>query len=269
MPNSTINRRVVCNAKVTRQQFEDEYIALLLRATSLGYTMPTPGRQSADNAFLAIQKSIGVWAKHDVFYNLSGETSNFSTLNWKNPALYQITKVNSPGFTVKKGFNGNGASSYLDTNFNLALNSVNYQRNNASAVCYMDTVDDSNGGLKFFFGAIDNNYAAQLAEDNTPNSMRPDINGNNSAPISAAKIGAHWLAANRDSAAQVKIFQDDALTTGNDASNGLPNGSMTLLVRGDLYGYTNRKMSMFSMGSNLVAENASYKAAWLNYFNLL
>lgn len=256
------------NAKVTRNQLLDEYITILNRATALGIALPSASRQTKDSNYIATLKSIGVWAKDDIFYNFTAEDPAFSTLNWKNPALYQITRVNSPIHTIKKGFAGNGSSAYLNTNFS-PNNGVNYQRNDANISCYMDTINDTNGGLKFFFGAIDNNYAAQLAEDNAPGTMRPDINGNNSGPISATKINANWFSCNRDSGAQIKIYQDDTLTTGSDVSNGLPTGNMTLLVRGDLFGYTNRRMSMFSMGSNLLAENASSKAAWLAYFTSL
>lgn len=250
--------------------FEPEYTAVLARGTALGYTLPSVGQQAKQNALIVALKAAGVWAKLDTFrcFATDGD-SNFACLNWKNPLLYQSTKVNAPVFTANKGFAGNGSSSYLSSSFNPFLNGVNYVKDNASATCYMDTVDDTSGALKFFFGAIDASYTCQLAEDNVPGNMRPDVNGNNSGPISAAKIGAHWFSSNRDNSTQVKIFQDSTLTTGSDTSNGVPNANTTLLVRSDLFGYTDRRISMFCMGANLVAENAAFKTAWLNYFTTI
>jgi hypothetical protein len=248
--------------------FTPEYQAILARATALGYTLPSAGVQVKQNNLLKELIAAGIWDKLDVFYLFAQDgQAEFGTLNWKAPLLYQSTLVNSPTFTSNKGFAGNGSSSYINTNFNPSTGGVNYVRNNASVVLYMDTINDS--GLKFFCGAINGPLTSQLAEDNTPNNMRPDINGDNSGVGNVAKIGAKWFGMNRDNSTEVKLFQNTTLSTNADPSNGVPNANMTLLVRSDLFGYSNRRISFFSMGSNLVTENTNYNTAFLNYFNSL
>jgi hypothetical protein len=248
--------------------FTSEYQAILDEATALGYTLPSAAVQVKQNNLLKELIAAGIWAKLDVFYLFAQDgQAEFGTLNWKAPLLYQSTLVNSPTFTSNKGFAGNGSSSYINTNFNPSTGGVNYVRNNASVVLYMDTINDA--GLKFFCGAINGGLTSQLAEDNTANSMRPDINGDNSGVGIIAKIGAKWFNMNRDNSTEVKLFQDTTLSTNPDPSNGVPNANMTLLVRSDLFGYSNRRLSFFSMGSNLVAENNNYRNAFLNYFNSL
>jgi hypothetical protein len=77
-------------------------------------------------------KAADIWAKLDVLWMLAAHDAQAARLNWKAPASFACTAVNSPTFTADRGYAGNGSSSYLNTGWNPATNGVNYTLNNAS-----------------------------------------------------------------------------------------------------------------------------------------
>ena len=109
--------------------FDSDYQAVLTYATSLGYTLPSPGQQIKQNQLMLSLKAAGVWSKLDTFAMFANDGgANFGLIDWKRLSLY--TSVNGPTFTKNKGFQGNGTSSFILSNFNTNLGST--RQNNAS-----------------------------------------------------------------------------------------------------------------------------------------
>jgi hypothetical protein len=54
-----------------------------------------------------------------------------------NPSSAIVTAVNSPTFLQNVGYQGNGATSYLNTNYNPSTQGVKYTLNNASGFAYV------------------------------------------------------------------------------------------------------------------------------------
>lgn len=109
--------------------FDPDYQAVLNYATSLGYTLPSAAQQIKQNQLMLSLKAAGVWSKLDTFAVFANDgSSNFGLIDWKRLSLY--TAVNSPTFTSNVGFQGNGTSSYINSNFNTALGAT--RQNNAS-----------------------------------------------------------------------------------------------------------------------------------------
>ena len=57
-----------------------------------------------------------------------------------NPTSTMITAVNSPTFTASQGYNGNGTTSYLNTNYNPSTGGVKFTLNNASFGAYSTSI---------------------------------------------------------------------------------------------------------------------------------
>jgi hypothetical protein len=126
------------HSSLNRKNLEPEYVTLLNRAIALGYTTPSAAQQVKQNQLIRSLKSAGIWTLLDVFYLfLNNGGSNFATLNWKSPAAFQATLVNSPTFTSNVGYATNGASSYVRINWSANGNGVNYTNNSASIGMYM------------------------------------------------------------------------------------------------------------------------------------
>jgi len=112
--------------------FDADYQAVLDYAATQGYTAPSESQQTLQNTLVTDLKTAGVWDKLDLFYCFATDgDSDYATLNWKAPSSFQTTKVNSPTFTANEGFNG-GNLNYLDTNWSVANDSVNFTETNAS-----------------------------------------------------------------------------------------------------------------------------------------
>lgn len=68
---------------------------------------------------------------HGLSNNIAARTS------FVNPSSTIVTAVNSPTFTPSVGYQGNGSTSYLTTNYNPFTEGVKYTLNNASAFVYV------------------------------------------------------------------------------------------------------------------------------------
>ena len=83
----------------------------------------------------------GVWDELDVYHDYAIHTNDNgeALVNWKNPGTHDATLVNAPAFVAFEGFKGDGATQYIDSNYNLSTDSVNYALNSASFGFYCRT----------------------------------------------------------------------------------------------------------------------------------
>lgn len=245
--------------------YDSDYQAVLDYATTQGYTLPSDAQKALQNQLLVNLKTAGVWSKLDTFANFATDgDSNFALIDWKR--LTQYTAVNSPTFTANKGFNGNGTSSYIDTNFNPATSGANYTLNNASRYVYLysATVGQT--------GPLDGNDTV-----NNNNIQRSGSTGNNRINQGSTVISPSFSytgtkgmkSIHRTSNTDLTLFNaTTSATATNTGSASLPNLSQYILRSGLTYSAHNR-ISMYSMGASLIAENTAYVNAFENYINSL
>ncbi|MCJ8143876.1 hypothetical protein MKI84_13205 [Ancylobacter sp. A5.8] len=79
-------------------------------------TAPTTERLRLVSALIGALKAGGVWPKLDALYILAAHDEPASRLNWAQDA-YELTAVNSPTFTLDRGWQGDGATSRLASGF--------------------------------------------------------------------------------------------------------------------------------------------------------
>jgi hypothetical protein len=114
--------------------FDADYQAILDYATAQGYTLPSSGQQTIQNALVVSLKSEGVWGKLDCFYNRAVDgNADFACINWKSPGNFNSVRVNSPAFITNQGFQGNGVDAHLLTGFvpSAEVGTSNFQQNSA------------------------------------------------------------------------------------------------------------------------------------------
>lgn len=73
---------------------------------------PDATRKARINDLVVGLKADGVWTKLDWLVLLAASTAQQALLNWRMPSKV-LQSVNSPTFTVDRGFMGDGATSYL------------------------------------------------------------------------------------------------------------------------------------------------------------
>ena len=232
-----------------------DYRAVLTYATSLGYTLPSSAQQAKQSKLLADLKAGGIWVKLDTFAMFANDGgSNFGLIDWKRLALY--TAVNSPTFTTNQGFNGNGTSSYIDTNFNPATSGTNYVLNDASRY-YMQFAGT---GTTVFDGVMTGNLTNTIRAGSTTQSF---ING---AALSASftfNNGQGVRSIHRTSSNDVFLYNDKTQATRTSLSSSVASQTQLILRRGSSYG--SNQTYGYAMGASMNAENSAFVDA-LNFY---
>lgn len=133
MPNININRKIVLQNNINTAIVYDPdaqlYFDQLPNAPSVAY-------KSAINICVLSLKLNTNWSLLDWLPIFGAETQGNAKISLKNPSTTPaITEVNTPTWTANQGYTFNG-SSYLDTNYILSVNSINYATNLASLGVY-------------------------------------------------------------------------------------------------------------------------------------
>lgn len=125
--------------------------AALNRGTALGYTLPNAARITALNTFFDSINSLMSLAESIKIYALNNALlSNFSTLNYVDPTLYQSTLINSPTYGVN-GFRSNGTDSYV--NENIPINRRAGIEDNFSELASSNSAHTTDESNMYLFGA--------------------------------------------------------------------------------------------------------------------
>jgi len=251
--------------------FESEYTALLARATTLGYTLPSTSQQIKQNKLLVDLKVAGIWTNLDVFYMFATDgNSSFATLNWKNPNTNQSTLVNSPTFTTNQGFNGNGTSSYINTNYNPStFASPKYLLTDASLGWHKrttGTISTSRNIVSVASGRINMvnaNSSFQL--------HNATFAGQNSVPMNFSTNG--FALANRTGMLQGTNFISNTTPINYSIIGGstdvLPQTNILLLSSNGSSAFADVQLSYFFAGANLNAFASPLFTSFNNYLTSL
>jgi hypothetical protein len=236
--------------------FDADYQAVLTYATTQGYTLPSAGQQILQNQLVVDLKTGGVWNKLDTFavFATNGNI-DFALIDWKR--LTQYTAVNSPTFTTNVGFQGNGTSSYIDTNFNPSTSGVNYTLNNASRYFFPHAFSGT-GRMDGTTSVGQNAIGRQSIT-----SQRINCGNNNLATAFDYTAVIDPKSIHRTSSVSVDLFNGTVGTTGVQTSASILNSNQFVLRSGT--GYGAHTASAYAMGASLVAENTAFVNAYNTY----
>ncbi len=243
-----------------------DYKAILDYATTQGYTLPSASQQLLQEQLIIDLKDAGIWSKLDTFavFATDGD-SDFALIDWKR--LTQYTAFNSPTFTANQGFQGNGSSAYIDSNFNPFTNGTNYTLNSASIGGYMRIYDSAPAGTE---GLI------FLSDGSSRSWMRYTTNrlyfNNNSFSLHSTTFAGNnkFSSFVRTSSSNVGIYVGGSLSENvAHTSVSVPNNTF-LTLKGDGSVYGDSQMSMIYVGGDLSSEqNDFYTAFYSNYLSSL
>jgi hypothetical protein len=119
---------------VASNQLTQEYTRILSQSNvALSGVRPTYVNQLKQDRLVKSLKQDGSWNLIDVLYMFANDesTGNFALLNWTNPSLYSLTKINSPVFYPNRGYGSANSTNYLSSSW-APSNGVNFQQNSAS-----------------------------------------------------------------------------------------------------------------------------------------
>jgi hypothetical protein len=245
--------------------FDTDYQAVLNYATSLGYTLPSSAQQIKQNQLMLDLKAGGIWSKLDTFAMFANDGgSNFGLIDWKRLSLY--TGVNSPTFTNNQGFQFNGTSSYINTNFNPATQSVNYTLNNASRGFYLYNSSATPLGIDGNNTTFDNAIFRLDPTANIRINSTNNLNTNYSLSVTSGFKSIHRTSSTNLTLLS-PIFVNAATNERTQSSTSITSQNQTLGRSGTFYG--NFATSFFYMGASLVAENNNFVNAINTYMTSL
>ena len=97
-------------------KLDADYQAVLDKANSEGYTLPSISIQQKQSNVIVALKAANQWSKLKSFALFLDTNEEFSLIDWKDPNnIY--TALNSPVYSAMTGFQMNGIDTYLDTNY--------------------------------------------------------------------------------------------------------------------------------------------------------
>lgn len=249
--------------KIQLPAFDPSYKAILDRATALGYSLPTPNQQKKQNTLLTSLKASGVWNKLDVFYVFAQDGgSAFATLNWKNPNVNQSSLVSSPTFVTNGGFQGNGTSSYIDTNFNPVTQGVQYTQNNASRYFFPHAISTTAGRFDGNSFTNRNTIVRGLT-----NAQRINAGTNTAATALDFTPTVNTKSIHRTSLNDITAYNDTIGVSTTQASATMDSVNQWILRAGSQYG--GHTCAAYAMGASMISEHVDFINAWNTYKNSL
>jgi hypothetical protein len=241
--------------------YEVQYKAVLDKAFLEGFTLPIDAEKLKQNQLMIDLKSSGAYAKADLILVPANTTnSDFGRIDWKTPTRL-ATLVTAPTFVSGKGLQGNGSSSYIDTNFNPVTNGVNYTQNNASRYIFMDTASGS-AALDGIETVNTNRMLRSTVSTQTINQGSSTLNSVfNFTNVKGMK------SIHRTSATNVELFNGISGESRTATSASLEGKNQFILRSGASYGA--HTISFYMCGASMIAENTAIVNAVNTYLNSL
>lgn len=259
-------------ASQTTSAYETEYQAILDRGTTLGYTLPSVAQRTKQNTLVASLKSSGVWTALDVFWVFATDgDSNFSTINWKAPTLFQCTPVFSPTHTTNAGWAGNASTSYLNTGWDASNNGVNYLLNTCSYGCYVNS-NNNDAGNDMGANSAGFTNSMSLSTRNGSNNLGVRINDATTGTITnSSSIGFYIVQRSASNARQV-LKNNSSILSGTTASTSRTAADLyigALNNNGAATSFTAKQIGCAFAGGALVGIEDDFYNAWNTYFTSL
>lgn len=189
--------------------------ALVARMSSA----PDGTRQGRINTLIVALKTAGVWTKIDCLYVLAAHDAQAGLLNWKG-ATFDLTAVSSPTFTVDRGYNGNGTTSYLESAFTPTTAGGGFVQNSAHLGVYSN-VNTS---------AVIGNTSSVLFTATSPTVATVRLNGAAGA-TGTTVAGAGYLLGSREDGTTIKGYKNGVEII-NSANASAAMSAETLRVSG-------------------------------------
>jgi hypothetical protein len=243
--------------------FDADFQAIKARATTLGYTLPnTAGQRHLNNLLLDFKANTFTSLWDAYWLPVNNGSAGFGQLNWKTPSAHQITVVNAPTWSSNVGYSLNSASSQaLDTNFNPAVNGVQYTLNDAGRYVYLVSRGTPATAQIIDGNTIANDNSIRCAANGTQN----NINSGTSVPAAIGTNNAYFHAIVRTSSTVATRYTDLTLAA-NVNSSAITSANQLIGRSGTTYGTIG--VAFYALGKSFSAiQTDVLRTLLLKYFN--
>lgn len=251
LPASTLSKGVGVS-------YTPEALALFARFT----TPPTTARKTLINNLIVSLLASGVWAKLDALYLMAAADSQAARRNWVAD-LFNLTAASGPTFTADRGYQGDGASSYLQTGYNLSSGGGKFAQNSAMLGVWVRT---ENNAIYTDIGAGTvgggGSYVVLRSRDGGNLVSFTNVSGVGVSSVAVA-TSVGFSAYSRTGASTVSLYKNGSHALADTkASVGLPSANLTVLAREGAVQFSANQVSAALFGSGLTdtEELATYNA---------
>jgi hypothetical protein len=216
-------------------------------------TSPTQARAKQYDVMIRALVNAGVWAKMDVLYMLAAADRTTAKINLITNA-YNCTETNTPTFTADSGFNGDGSTSKLDTNWNPSTQATTFLLNSNHMGAW---VTSTNTGASRTAG----NTNASLLHRGASGSSSIKDNAASATFLTTVAAGGHILQTRADGSNQIPYNNGVAQAAGSVASSSISNDTCHICgTPGGVYALP--RVGVFHAGGLLTASEvaATYNA---------
>lgn len=218
---------------------------------------PDATRKALIDTFIAALKTAGVWSELDLLYGLAAHDSQGSLLNWKAPASFAaLGEAHAPTFTTDRGWQGNGTSQYLRTQWTPSVNAVKMTQNNASAWAWSLTDAANNTGDIGDASA----QAIRISTRSAAGALTGRINDNTGSTVAVANsIG--FFGAQRTSATVKRMFKDGVEVFNNTAAVVGLSATEQWICGANATGFSAKQLALAAWGASLNGLESTFYAA--------
>lgn len=208
---------------------------------------PEEWKIAYNNLFLSL-KDAEVFGKADVIQIYCGHNEADSRLNIVKNS-HNSNAINSPTFSAKNNFKGNGSSSYLEINYSPKTEAVNYKMNDCTLLVVRDEYNAS--GVVVDLGAALESGTSQIA-DQQPSTIYSALNSKVDIKTLTANITG-VAATSRISSTEIEETRGVTSLTVALNSSYIPAGKLNVFRRQPDGYYSNNAISAIYIGAYLNA----------------
>ncbi|MCK1501485.1 hypothetical protein [Bradyrhizobium sp. 188] len=193
-------------------------------------TPPVAARKTLINACVVSLKTAGVWSTLDALWVMAAADSQAARINWKNPATFTLSPVNSPTFTADRGYQGDGATSYLNTGFTPSTAGGSFSLNSAHLGVWSRT--DLNSAAADMGAGAAGATSSMFVRNSGNLAGRSNDNSGSATMFATADSLGHFVLGRTDGTNRRGSKNGAAATTVAAASVTLTNAQITVAALG-------------------------------------
>lgn len=250
--------------------YSSGYQAILDRATTLGYTLPSTAQRTKQDTLYKALRDYGILALTDILYVMANDVAgNFWKINWITPASYECTEPAGAVTKSANGIAGNGTSTYASTNFTPSTHAVNMTAANCGQGLYLHTVPTTGTYLCGTRHSVGTYYTFQQYSNSSAFQYRAIDNAGGSNYTGGSPSGSFMYNKNNGSG-QYGVFKNGvSVQTGTSVSTlGLPTQPIYIgAASGNSGGFSNAVIGFYSLGAQLTGLEDDLYNAWLVYIS--
>lgn len=226
---------------------------------------PDATRQQLIHDTVVALKAAGAWGALDLLYITAAHDEQAARINWKSPNSNTLSAVGSLTFAEDVGFTKSASGEYLDAPFD-PITAVNFKQNDASLGGW---VDHPTWTTAEFVGIAEvrrtgGGFAYVRVRDN-PSDVQATLNDGNASTYATTLVDGMYAASRLNSTKKLYAPGYTLIGTDSVASTGVPEGTTSFRLMGDILGASSFTNKMGFLGKASVMDTSAFHNAISNY----